>query len=234
MALDTKAAFRVRSKRQSLTAHVGRALNPNVGNNQHRWKSFLGEDICGVLDYAAARLAWAWKVDMKYPRSFPMNTSYAFDEIEAWIRECQRGGEPKVERRGLPLPRSRTPKRFSDLVDDRLIRAVFEDQNVGSYNDALKLADSGDKAAHFTFRNILKAVTPAYLISHFGDDFIPKPRVHFLHRRLLELATSLDRADLTHDGIVEFLDDLCPCGKRHTADAIRKLRKRAARRGPKA
>lgn len=233
MAPDAKAALRVRSKRQRLTVLVGRALNPNVGKNQHRWKSSLGEDICGVLDDAAERLAWAWEVDMKYPRSFPMNTSYAFDEIDKWIKECQRGGEPKVERKGLPNPRSRTPKRFSDLVDDRVIKAVFEDQNVGSYSDALKLADSGDKAARFAFRKILKAVTPAYLISHFGDDFIPKPRVHFLHRALLTLAESLQISDLKHDGIVEFLDDLCPCGKRHTADAIRKLRKRAARRGPK-
>ena len=151
MAPDMKAAFRVRSKRLRLTAFVGRAFNPNVGNNQHRWKSSLGEDICGVLDDAAARLAWAWKADMKYPRSFPMNTSYAFDEIDEWIKECQRGGEPKVELKGLPNPRSRTPKRFSDLVDDRLIRAVFEDQNVGSYSDALRLADSRDKAARFTF-----------------------------------------------------------------------------------
>ena len=162
-----------------------------------------------------------------------MNTSYAFDEIDEWIKECQRRGEPKVERKGLPNPRWRPPKRFSDLIDDRVIRAVFEDQNVGSYSDALKLAGSGNKAAHFTFRKILKAVEPAYRICHFGVDAAPKPRVHFLHRSLLELATSLDLSDLTHDGIVEFLDDLCPCGKRHTADAIRKLRKRTARRGPK-
>jgi hypothetical protein len=216
-----------------LTALVGRALNPNVGKNQHRWKSSLGDDICGVLDDAAARLAWAWEVDMKYPRSFPVNTSHAFEEIDEWIKECQRGGEPKVERKGLPVPRSRPPKRFSDLVDDRVIRAVFEDQNVGSYSDALKLAASGNNAAHFIFRKILKAVAPAYLISHFGFEFIPKPRVHFLHRTLLDLAESLHISDLKHEGIVEFLDDLCPCRKRHTADAIRKLRKRAARRGPK-
>jgi hypothetical protein len=216
-----------------LTAPVDRALNPNVDKNQHRWKGSLGDDICSVLDDAAARLAWAWKVDMKYPRSFPMNTSYAFSEIDEWIKECQRRGEPKVERKGLPNSRFRPPKRFSELVDDRVIRAVFEDQNVGSYSDALKLAASGDKAAHFTFMKILKAVAPAYRICHFGDDAAPKPRVHFLHRSLLKLATSLDLSDLTHDGIVEFLDDLCPCGKRHTADAIRKLRKRAADRRPK-
>jgi hypothetical protein len=126
-----------------------------------------------------------------------MNTSYAFCEIDEWIKECQRRGEPRIERKGLPIPSSRPATRFSDLVDDGVIRAIFEDQNAGSYSAALKLAASGDKEAHRTFRKILKAVAPAYLICHFGDDTAPKPRVHFLHRNLLELATSLDLSDLT-------------------------------------
>lgn len=204
-----------------------------MGKNQHRWKESLGTDICGVLEDVAARLAWAWQVDMEHPRPFPVNTNYAFDEINEWIEEFQRSGQPEVERKRPVLRRSRLPRRFSELVDDGIIRTVFEDQNVGSYSHALKLAASGDKSAHFTFRKILKAIEPAYLISHFGDDAAPKPRVHFLHRNLLEIADLLDLSDLTNPGIVEFLDDLCPCGKRHTADAIRKLRKRAAGRRPK-
>lgn len=204
-----------------------------MGKNQHRWKRSLDADICSVLEDAAARLAWAWEVDMKHPRSFPVNTSYAFCQINEWIEECERKGEPEVERKGLVLRRSRPPRCFSELVDDGIVRAVFEDQNVGSYRDALKLAASGDKAAHFTFRKILKAVEPAYLISHYGDEHAPRPRIHFLHRNLLEIADVLHLNDLTHEGITEFLDDLCPCHKKHTADAIRKLRRRVARRGPK-
>lgn len=203
-----------------------------MGKNQHRWKESLDADILGVLEDAAARLESAWKKDMKYPKSFPVNTNYAFGEIKEWIDECRRKGEPEIERRRLGIPRWRSPKRFSDLVGDGVIRAVFEDQNVGSYSDALKLAASGDKSAHRTFWKILKAIEPAYLISHFGDDAAPKPKVNFLHRNLLDLANFLRLSDLTHAGIMEFLDDLCPCRKRHTADAIRKLRKRAARRGP--
>jgi hypothetical protein len=205
-----------------------------VGKNQHRWRKSLDANICGVLEDAEARLEWAWEVDMKHPQSFPVNTSYAFHEIKEWIAECPQRGQPEVERKvlRLPLPRSRPPKHFSDLVEDGVIRAVFEDQNVGSYDDALKRAGSGDTSAHRTFRKILKAVEPAYLISHFGDDFAPKPRVHFLHRNLLELVDFLHLNDLTHEGIVEFLDDLCPCRRRHTPDAIRKLRKRAVGRRP--
>lgn len=203
-----------------------------MSKNQHRWKKSLDANICGVLQDAAARLEWAWKVDTKHPRSFPVNTYYGFCEIRGWIDACQRTGQPEIERKGLRLRRSRPPKHFSELVNDGIIKAVYEDQNVGSYEDALKLAVSGDESSHFTFRKILNAVEPAYLIAHFGDDFAPKPRVHFLHRNLLEIVDLLHLSDLTHEGIVEFLDDLCPCGKRHTADAIRKLRKRTARRGP--
>ena len=212
---------------------MGKALNPPVAKNQHRWKRTLNGNMCSVLEEAAARLAWAWQVDLKHPRSFPVNTNYAFYVINEWIEECQRGGQPEVERKSPILRRSRPPRSFSELVDDGIIRTVFEDQNVGSYTDALKLAASGDKAAHSTFRKILNAVEPAYLVSHFGDNAAPKPRVHFLHRNLLQIVDVLDLRDLIHEGIVEFLDDLCPCRKTHTADAIRKLRKRVARRSPK-
>jgi hypothetical protein len=204
-----------------------------VSKDRHRWKEWIDADIRGVLEDAAARLEQAWEWDKKHPRSFPVNTNYAFYEIKEWIEGCQRGEQPEVKRTGLRLPRWRPPRRFSDLVDDGVIRAVFEDQTVGSYDDALKRAASGDKSAHRTFRKILNAVEPAYLISHFGDDAAPKPRVHFLHRNLLEIAALLLPSDLTSEGIVEFLDDLCPCGREHKPDAIRKLRKRAVRRGLK-
>jgi hypothetical protein len=42
----------------------------------------------------------------------------------------------------------------------------------------------------------------------------------------LELVKLADLNALTHPGIVEFLDDLCPCGENHTQEAVRKLRTR--------
>lgn len=61
---------------------------------------------------------------------------------------------------------------------------------------------------------------PAYMIAAYGID-LPRPKVHVLHRGLLEIAEQLiiDEAD----GIVEFLDDVCPCGKTHSHEALRKL-----------
>src|SRR5262249_18729108 len=106
------------------------------------------------------------------------------------------------------------------------IRAVYEQQNDGTYQEALKLAAFVDGKASSAWRKILHAVDAAYLIDRYGDQAAPKPRVQFLHRELLKIAALADLNDLSHQGIVEFLDDLCPCGERHTAEAIRKLRKR--------
>jgi len=66
----------------------------------------------------------------------------------------------------------------------------------------------------------------AYVIIYYGLDSAPRPRVHFLHRELLDIVESEHLRDLSLEGIVEFLDDICPCGKKHKPDAVRKLRKR--------
>jgi hypothetical protein len=54
-------------------------------------------------------------------------------------------------------------------------------------------------------------------------------RVHFLPRELLDIVKLLKLNDLTSEGLVDFFDDLCPCGKKHHAEAIRKLGKRIAK-----
>jgi hypothetical protein len=223
------------ARNENLTALVGRALNSNVSKNQHRWKKSLNGEMCRVLNDAAKRLEWAWGVDIKEgSKSYPVNTHYAFYEIREWIEECQQPSRPEVEHKSLKsLLKVGPPKRFSELVHDGLIKTVYEDRNAGSYSDALRCAASGDRSAGRAFRKILNAIKVAYFMDRYGPDAAPIPRVHFLHRNLLEIADLLKLADLTHEGIVEFLDDLCPCRKRHTPDAIRKLRKRAVRHSPK-
>jgi hypothetical protein len=209
-----------------------------VSKNQHRWQESLDRKICSVLGDAAERLEWAWDLDMKYPKSYPVNTDIAFYEIKGWIEECrqegQADGQPQVESKGIKLIRRSPPRSFSELVGENAIRIAYEGQNVNTYRDALRIAASGDRLAGFTFRKILNAVRAAYSIERYGPDAAPKPKVHFLHRRLLEIAESLDLNDLTHEGIVEFLDDLCPCGKIHKQDAVRKLRMRTASNRAKA
>lgn len=174
------------------------------------------------------QLAWAWELDMEHPNSYPLNTYHAFHEIKKRIAERRPQNRAEMPNTTLQrgIRRTPPPESFSQLVGEGTIRAVYEEQNGGSYIDALKRARSGGKSATQAFRKILNAVEAAYYIEHGGDDSAPKPRVNFLHRNLLEIADLLLLSELTHEGLVEFLDDLCPCGKRHKPDAIRKLRQR--------
>jgi hypothetical protein len=198
----------------------------NVAKNQHRWKLSLGDETRRVLEEAAETLAWAWEIDRKYPKSYPANTGQAFFEIRAQIRESQTPRRQPTERKRslLPLPPP-PPKRFSDLIDDRTIKVVYEDQNASSYKNALALAARGHIP---TFRKILHAIEKVYDIDRLGLEVAPPPRIHFLHKNLLEIANLSGLNDLSDSGIIEFLQDLCPCGKVHQPDAIRKFRKRWA------
>lgn len=216
---------------KSLTVTSGSALNRKVGRNQHRWKLSVSDHARRVLEESAQRLKWAWEIDKKDPKSYPLNTDYAFAKIERQLSR-DTGEESQIEPQARELPpRPAPPKRLSDLLGEKTIKAIYEQQNDGSYEVALRLAASGERKGSIAWRKILLAVNAAYLICVYGVEFVPKPRVQFLHRNLLEIADSTELSDLTHEGIVEFLDDLCPCGKRHKPEAIRKLRKRWTGRG---
>ncbi|HXY11263.1 MAG TPA: hypothetical protein VEI52_25745 [Terriglobales bacterium] len=194
----------------------------NVGRNQHRWKKWIGDDrVRSILEQAAENLKWAWTVDEKDPKSYPVHTSHVLGQIEQQLRQQPSARTITVLPDPVPLPQS-----LSELVDERTIRAIYEDQNDGSYEDALREAAGFEGAS--AWRKILRAVDLAYEIDNFGIA-APKPRVHFLHRSLLALVNSADLHDMSLEGVVEFFDDICPCGKRHNPDAIRKLRKRWVR-----
>jgi hypothetical protein len=196
-------------------------LNLKVGKNQHRWKHSVDDRVQSVLEGAVEALDWAWYRDKESPRSFPSNTFNLFMQIVQQLQD-----EPKVQKSFKLPPLPPPPKRLSELVDEKTIRTIYEQQNAGTYREALKLAASGDRKASLAWRKILYAVEASYFINRYGEQAAPRPRVHFLHRELLKITDATDLKELTHQGIAEFLDDLCPCGKKHKADTIRKLRKR--------
>lgn len=196
-----------------------------MSKNQHRWKAWVDERIRTVLEEAANGLVWAWKQDKKHRGSYPVNTWYLFYQIEEQLKN------KPVVRMGIKLPPPPPPPQsLSELVDDEIIGSVYEDQNEGSYKDALKQAAAAYGEGTSAWRKILRAVDGAYATRHYGIEHAPKPRVHFLHRNLLEITNLATMSDFTNEGIAEFLDDICPCGKKHTPEAIRKLRKRWADR----
>jgi hypothetical protein len=193
---------------------------------QHRWKNNLDDRLLAVFEEAAERVKWAWDIDRKSPKSYPVNTEYAFSEIQQQLRKADSASRVSAQRRTaikLPPP----PRKFSELVEEKDIKAIYEDQNVGSYQEALR--EAGSYRNFRAWKKILRAVDAAYLVP-LGTELAPKPRVHFLHRELLRIADSEPLAGLTVPGLVGFLDDLCPCGKKHKLDAVRKLQGRFAKR----
>jgi hypothetical protein len=202
-----------------------------VGNyQQENWKHWLSlsdDNVRQVLEDAAKTIAWAWGTDKRdFPKSYPANTGEVFFQIKEQIKEI-RGFKKNVVRKATKIRFAPfAPKRFSELISDEPIRNIYETQNADRYEDALKRAACGDRR---TFRKLLKAADGAYMETIVGVDAMPKPRINFLHRHLLELAELSGLiTDLTSAGMVNFLDDLCPCGKGHEEDAIRKYRKRWA------
>jgi hypothetical protein len=196
-----------------------------VGKNQHRWKAWI-EDVRvrKALEEAAEGLEWSWGIDKRNPKNFPLNTWFLFIQIDERLKN-----KPVVRAGTKLLAAAPPPEKLSDLVKERTIKAAYEDHHEGSYEDALRKAATGEDEGYSAWRKIMRAVDLAYVIRYHGLDSAPIPRLHFLHGKLLEIADSKHLRDLSLQGIVEFFDDVCPCGKKHQADAIRKLRKRRAR-----
>jgi hypothetical protein len=173
------------------------------------------------VDECAKGLQWAWNLD-RQRSGYPVNTWIVFVQTQDSLL---RG--PSEVRKGVKAPPPPPPPQtLSELLSERAIAGVYHEQNEGNYRDALKRAASGDTRS---WRKILRAIDASYFICLHGAQAAPTPRINFLHRNLLEIVDLVKLSDLMHEGIVEFLDDICPCGERHTKEAIRKLRKRYAR-----
>jgi hypothetical protein len=199
---------------------------PYVSENQgHRWKDWVENDaIRQILEDAAESIAWAWGVDQEYPKSYPVNTGQLLYEIKTRIEESLKSRKLLPIRKGSKRPlRLQPPESFSELIADRAIQLVYEDQNSGMYKDALVRASRGDRS---TFRKIVRAIEKVYVMDQLGPDALPRPRTQFLHRNILQIAKVSGLSDQKDEGMLEFLDDLCPCGTKHQLDAIRKLRER--------
>jgi hypothetical protein len=196
---------------------------PRVANNQHRWKISLSDENVTVLEEFADDLQHAWKADSKTPKSYPFATQDLFAEVKVRL-EGKLTSESATGNLPPPPP---PPRKFADLFDERTIRALYEGKYSDSYDDAIRLAGSGERGSGKAIHRLLKAAEETYFVQKGSD--VPAPRIHFLHRQLLEVAQLVGIDVLTNKGLEEFFEDLCPCGKKHNAEAIRKLKDRAAR-----
>jgi len=170
------------------------------------------------MEEAKEDLRFAWETDKKYSKSFPVNTD---DVLFQTLRRLVRRGSEQREPVKRPLPKSDPPaKRLFDLINEKIVRTLYEQQNADSYKQVLREASQGGRYGSTAFHKILRCLMPAYMIEFYGMD-LPRPKIHILHRGLLGIAEQLIIEET--DGIVEFLDDVGPCGKTHSNEALRKL-----------
>src|SRR5438094_10490745 len=112
---------------------------PKARENQHRWKMSLEPRVVEVLEETAERLKISWEWDMQHPKSYPVNTDYALRETETDLRpppRAQRGAK------GLPAPAPRA-KSVYELIDERTIRTLYEQEHAGSLRRAFNQASEG-------------------------------------------------------------------------------------------
>ena len=198
-----------------------------MSENQHRWKEWIEDDRAReILEGVATSLERAWTLDRKSPKNFPINTWWLFVQIEEELKNKPSEGV------GIKVRTPLIPEKLSDLIAEPTVKGAYEDHNEGSYEDALKLAAVGYDEGYAAWRKIWRALDVAYMTLHYSIDSAPMPRVHFLHRRLFEIADSKHLRGQSLEGIVEFFDDTCPCGKTHNPDALRKLKKRISKSAP--
>jgi|GEM_PF-5079691 len=199
-----------------------------VNKNQHRWMNSIDEWKVECLLEGARQIKTAWGWDGEGKKEYPINTDYAFEKLGSRLKG--QPGERILKRLPPPPP---PPTRLSDILNEKRLRRVFEQQNTESFPQALRIAKSFRPDSFAMFRKIMNAIESALQIEMYGIEAIPKPRIHFLHRELLEIADIAGISDLHSEGFTEFFNDMCPCGKSHKADTIRKLRNRHVNRSKK-
>ncbi len=205
-------------------------LVQNGAMPDQRWKAAVPKEKVKFLAAARRELRNTWNWDRKDRKSYPLNTSLALSEIEGSVRS--------IPRRSRPMKRvqyfgPKKPKRIGDLIPEQAIKNVFEDQHSETYAAALADARKGGENGFKAVRSIFRAAEQAYVALFFGLELLPKPKVNILHRGIIKIGNALGLKDLSHPAMAEFLDYLCPCGRGHNWDAVRKLRKRVLWKGAK-
>ncbi len=201
----------------------------NAAVSSSNWEAQVEKGKKKLLGVAKRRLRAAWRFDRHSHSGYPLNVAAALDEIESAARiHTTRLGPNRwrFEHVTMLPPPAPPPKRLSDLVSDRDIQFIYEDQHSGTYLDALAKAQRDEASGPKALRQILRALEQAYAANYFGLELLPRPKVNILHRGILKIAALVGLENLSHRAMAEFLDYLCPCGRAHSWDAVRKLRKR--------
>jgi hypothetical protein len=194
----------------------------------HRWERWIESDtVREILWDAKGWLQTAWGRDHEFPKTYPMNTSYALSQIqESLSRHTRKTGA------NAHFTAPKAPKSLAELIPEGLVQTIWDEHHSGSFTSAIEKAAGfgcGPKEVDWKiFSQILRTIEIAYTVSRFGHDLLPMPKISILHRGLELIAAAAGLEDQKEEGFAEFLDDLCPCGLKRHREAVRKLRSRSA------
>src|SRR2546423_11635813 len=118
-----------------------------MNKDLHRWKKSLDDRTAALLEEGAKHLKLAWEEDAKDPKSYPFRTDQILCQIDTHLRDTSSAQSNWRPRTSVP------PETLFELLNERTIKAIYEQQNAGSYRDALKQAASGSKQSLLAFRN---------------------------------------------------------------------------------
>jgi hypothetical protein len=206
------------------SVHRGEKRCWNTQVSRPRWEHLVEPtEVVPLLWKAQRDLRFAWRFDQTLAPDYPFNVSYALQETMDDLFEQFHIGRKKFR---YP-PTLIAPNNLNELVPDSLVASKWEEQHCGTYRRALKqAAEAGPRNRRQSlkaFQAILRALEAAYMVRYWGIEQLQKPRVNIVHRGLNQIAKDVGLRGLTAKGFAEFLDDLCPCGLRDHAGAVRKL-----------
>src|SRR5487761_150384 len=193
----------------------------------HRWAKLIDDKKVVHLWKSSGPLKAAWERDRKNT-TYPMDTSYELAMLQERISP-----EPTTARRVTGWFMRRVPKTIAQLVPEKLVKNIWEDQHSGRFEDAVAIANqlnyNNQEKPWKVFQGIMHAMESAYWVSFFGPEIMSMPKVNILHSGLKQVAIAAGLKGQTREGFAEFLDDLCPCGLKNHREAVRKMESRSER-----
>jgi hypothetical protein len=183
-----------------------------------------------ILWKAKETLRAAWEMDLRFRKTYPINTSHALTQIRESL--LNRGHQKKKRVR---MKKPKTPNTLAELIPEKLVRAIWDENHAGSLKGAIARAsgfgDIPDKQSWKAFLQISRTMEIAYKVNRFGHVQLRTPKVAILHSGLDRITKAAGQTGQSDQGFTEFLNDLCPCGLKQHRGAVGKMRGRSRKAG---
>jgi hypothetical protein len=196
--------------------------------SSHAWENSVeSAKVLKALWIGKQQLRHAWEVDLRGQKSYPINTEAALCELRRAVSTRSAKQPPKAT---MPRVIFKNPRTLAELIPERLIKRIWEENHNTSFESALVLAANSSyeepEQTRKVFNGIVHVIETAYMVEYWGWQVLRTPKVNVLHRGLDKVAKAAGLVGQTELGFAEFLDDICPCGLPRHRGALSKLGRR--------